>query len=266
MAEAMIRGLLDDGAIESDSISVNNRQDRERLRRLEEIYGVSASESKEGMLSDSDVIILAVKPGDFEECVEEMFPHVRRDHLVISVLAGIPSARIREFFPHNTIIRAMPNTSARIGAGITALSYPEDIDAANRRIARIIFESVGVVVTVDERLLDAVTGLSGSGPAYIYYIAEALADAGEELGLDREVALRLAVETIAGAGEMLKNGKAPIDLRREVTSAGGTTEAGIRILDRGDFSRTLKSAVEGAARRSREMAESCGSSDTRRAI
>ncbi len=266
MAEAMIRGLLERRSIEPHAISVNNRTGGARLRRMSEVYGVRTMESKRDVVSNADAIILAVKPVDFEECMKELVPHVREDQLLISILAGITSKHICEYLPRNVIARAMPNTSARVGAGVTALSYPRDIDPLDRNIVRIIFESVGAVVTVEECLLDAVTGLSGSGPAYIYYVAEALTDAGEELGLDREIALRLAVETIAGAGAMLKGDKPPVELRREVTSAGGTTEAGIEILDRREFSGILKAAVRGAAYRSREMAKLHRCPGTRRAI
>ncbi len=259
MAEAMIRGLLTSRSVSRDKIAVNNRRDAARLEFLSDTYGITTSDSKRALLRWADIVFLAVKPADLDDCMAEMGGLIGSRHLVISVLAGVTCALLRAHMPDvDWIVRAMPNTSARVGAGITAVARAGAEARPFDDAIETMFGSVGSVVFVEEQLLDAVTGLSGSGPAYIYLMAEAMAEAGVRLGLPPDTALRLSVETIAGAGAMMKTGIAPGDLRREVTSSGGTTEAGLEVLRRRGLAETLEAAVEGACRRSAELAVMAG--------
>ena len=258
MAEALIRGLLRNTSISPGSILVNNRGNAARLVGLKDRYGIVPEESKDVLCVRADLLILAVKPADIDVCTAQLEPYVRRDHLILSVLAGVRLAALAARLPRGRrIVRAMPNTSATVGAGITAITYPSDTDEDTRALVDSIFAAVGEVVSVAEDMIDVVTGLSGSGPAYIYLVAEALAEAGRKLGLSREIALRLAIETIAGAGAMMKSGVEPSSLRRQVTSAGGTTEAGLAILQDRGLSAMMEAAVDSASKRSRELADLC---------
>jgi pyrroline-5-carboxylate reductase len=182
---------------------------------------------------------------------------VSRDKLIISVAAGVPIAAIeRRLHPPMRIVRAMPNTPATVGAGATALSLGEHATEADLATATTIFDSVGTTVVLDESQMDAVTGLSGSGPAYLFLIIEALADAGVKVGLSRRASLQLAAQTVLGSAKLLiESGQHPGMLKDGVTSPGGTAIAGLHTLEAGGLRNVLMNAVEAATRRSRELGE-----------
>jgi pyrroline-5-carboxylate reductase len=222
MAEAIINGLISGGVCLSEHIKVTNRSSIERLNFLNQAYGVSVTKNKQETVEGASIIILAMKPKDVKAGIESIRDYVDSSQIIISVLAGISSETIRELFGKElSIIRAMPNTSAAIQRSATALACNSAVTADQLKQATGLFEAIGTVTLVLEHQLDAVTGLSGSGPAYVYYIAEALEKAAAETGLEKETAKALIAQTLLGAAEMLLTSqKEPALLRKEVTSPG----------------------------------------------
>lgn len=255
MGEALLKGLIKTGAARPGQIYASARRP-ERVKELAETYGLHGSTNAE-VARESDVIVLCVKPQILDQVLRNISADVSRDKLVISVAAGVPIAAIeRRLHPPMRIVRAMPNTPATVGAGATAISLGEHATDADLATARTIFDSVGLTVQLDESQLDAVTGLSGSGPAYIFLIIEALADAGVKVGLSRRAALQLAAQTVLGSAKLLiESGQHPGMLKDGVTSPGGTAIAGLHTLEAGGLRNVLMNAVEAATRRSRELGE-----------
>jgi pyrroline-5-carboxylate reductase len=253
MAEALISGVLSAGGYKAEQIHVAD-PDTARLDQLKQQYGVQISATNHEAVVSGDVIVLAVKPQVTAAVLKEIGEGLAK-RLVISVVAGVPLKRITEACgPRSRVIRAMPNTPAMVGEGMTALAIGPDIQAAEVAIARNIFESVGKVVPVEERLMDAVTGLSGSGPAYVFLLIEALTDGGVKMGLPRDTAGLLAAQTVLGTARMvLKTGQHPARLKDQVTSPGGTTIAGLHRLEQGGLRGLLIDAVEAATKRSQEL-------------
>ncbi|MBD1378745.1 pyrroline-5-carboxylate reductase [Metabacillus arenae] len=256
MAEAIIQGLIDGGMYLPEQIIVTNRSNIERLTYLKEEYGVNISANKQQVVQEASIVMLAMKPKDVCEGIESVREYIG-DQLVISVLAGISIQTIQEIFGSNIpIIRSMPNTSASIRMSATAIAASDRVTMEQIKITKHLFETIGLVTVVEEDQLDAVTALSGSGPAYIYYMVESLQDSAEKLGLEREVANNLILQTLAGAAEMLMQTNKPAALlRQEVTSPGGTTEAGIKTLQSYHFSEAVIHCVKQAAVRSCELKE-----------
>ena len=253
MAEALIKGVLASKIYKAEQIHVTD-PDTARLDHLKTQYGVQTGVTNHEAVVFSDVVILAVKPQVAAEVLKEI-GDVLAKRLVISVVAGVRLGRIIEACgPKARIIRAMPNTPAMISEGMTALAIGAEIEESEMRCARQIFESVGRVVRVDERFMDAVTGLSGSGPAYVFLMIEAMADGGVKMGLPREAASLLAAQTVLGAARMvLETGDHPARLKDQVASPGGTTIAGLHRLEQGGLRGILIDAVEAATRRSQEL-------------
>jgi pyrroline-5-carboxylate reductase len=255
MGEALIKGLLKTGAAKPAQVYASARRP-ERVQELAKTYGLHGVSNAE-VARESDVIVLCVKPQILDQVLRTISPDVARDKLVISVAAGVPIAAIeRRLHPPMRIVRAMPNTPATVGAAATAISLGEHATDADLATARTIFDSVGLTVQLEESQLDAVTGLSGSGPAYIFLIIEALADAGVKVGLSRRAALQLAAQTVLGSAKLLiESGQHPGMLKDGVTSPGGTAIAGLHTLEAGGLRNVLMNAVEAATRRSRELGE-----------
>jgi pyrroline-5-carboxylate reductase len=255
MAEALIRGLVRAGVVTADQIYGSDPRDerREELRRR---YEIRVSPGNVAVASESDILIMSVKPQVMINVLDEIAEHVRPSALVISIAAGIPIAVIEAKLPRSRVVRTMPNTPALVDAGATAVAAgghatDEDIQAARR-----IFNSVGMTVILDESQMDAITGLSGSGPAYIFLIIEALSDAGVKVGLSRYSAQALAAQTVLGSAKLLiETDEHPGKLKDMVTSPGGTAIAGLHTLEEGGVRTTLMNAVEVATRRSRELGE-----------
>ncbi|GAC1539347.1 MAG: pyrroline-5-carboxylate reductase [Myxococcales bacterium] len=255
MGEALVKGLIASKAAAPSQILVSARRP-ERVGKLVELYGVRGGSNAE-VARQSDVLVLAVKPQILDAVLRGIAQDVTRDRLVISVAAGVPIAAIeRRLSPPMRIVRAMPNTPATVGAGATAIALGEHATDQDLATAKTIFDSVGLTVVLDEVQLDAVTGLSGSGPAYIFLIIEALADAGVKVGLSRRSALELAAQTVFGSAKLLlESGQHPGLLKDGVTSPGGTAIAGLHTLEAGGLRNVLMTAVEVATRRSRELGE-----------
>jgi pyrroline-5-carboxylate reductase len=264
MAEALIRGLLARGVIPAERLWVTNRVNTPRLEALRDRFAVQITREKYALAEAASTLILAVKPKDMAQALDELRGLVHAEHLVISVAAGIPLATIEGALPDAAVIRAMPNTSAAVQESATVLAAGSRADATHLHDAEVIFRAVGDVAVVDEELLDAVTALSGSGPAYVYHLIEAMIHAGSELGLDGDLARRLAVQTLVGAARMLTETSAdPGELRRRVTSPGGTTMAALQTLEARGFARSVREAVDRAAQRSRELAGEFGGTGER---
>ncbi len=256
MADALIKGLLGRHVLLPDAIWATNRSNRERLAALQARYGICVTPTKPALLTASDVLILAVKPKDTRQVLAELGGKVRTNQLVISVIAGIPLAVLEATLVGVPLIRAMPNTSAAVLASATALTAGTHVTDEHLRTATRIFEAVGDTVAVPEEVLDVVTGLSGSGPAYVYRLIEAMIHAGTELGLTGDLARRLAVQTLIGAARMLaESAEDPAELRRRVTSPGGTTMAALGVLEDRGFALAVRDAISRAAERARELAQ-----------
>lgn len=257
MATALIRGLLRAGASRPEDLIAADPHP-EQLERLAGEFGVATVTDNREAAARADIVVLSIKPQVMAAVLDAIAPSVDDSKLVISIAAGVPIARIAERLGSLTrIVRAMPNSPALIGAGATAVAAGLNASAADLALARALFDSVGITVTVNEEMLDAVTGLSGSGPAYVFLIIEALADAGVKMGLSRQSALKLTVQTILGSARMLQEtGLHPAQLKDQVTSPGGTTSVGLHTLEAGGLRTTLIDAVERATARSRELGRS----------
>ena len=255
MGEALVKGLIGSGAARPLEIWVSARRP-ERVQELVRLYGVRGGSNAE-VAREADIVVLAVKPQILDQVLRGIAQELTHDKLVISVAAGVPIAAIeRRLNAPMRIVRSMPNTPATVGAGATAIALGEHATPQDLVVAKAIFDSVGLTVQLEEAQLDAVTGLSGSGPAYIFLIIEALADAGVKVGLSRRSAMQLAAQTVLGSAKLLiETGQHPGLLKDSVTSPGGTAIAGLHTLEAGGLRNVLMNAVEVATRRSKELGE-----------
>ncbi len=207
------------------------------------------------LLADSDVVFLAVKPQHISQALSSAYGHWQRRHLAVSIVAGVTLTTLGELVGSPArVVRVMPNTPCLIGSGASAFALGHSATQDDARIVQTLLTAGGIAAEVPERLLDAVTGLSGSGPAYVYLMIEALSDGGVRMGLPRELATRLAAQTVAGAAQMvLQTGQHPGQLKDAVASPGGTTIAGLHALETGGLRGTLMNAVIAATERAREL-------------
>jgi pyrroline-5-carboxylate reductase len=254
MAEALVKGLLRAHVADPAEIICTDRR-AERGPELTHRYGVRFQKDNLAAAAEASIVVLSVKPQAMNKLLEEIKPALDQSKLVISIAAGVPIEAIERKVGHGVrIIRTMPNTPALVGAGATALAPGEHATEDDLTQARALFEAVGMAVVVEEPLLDAVTGLSGSGPAYIFLIIEALADGGVKAGLARDQAQELAAQTVLGSAKLLiETGEHPGRLKDQVTSPGGTAIAGLEGVQAGGLRTTLMDAVEAATNRSREL-------------
>jgi pyrroline-5-carboxylate reductase len=254
MGEVIAGGIVGNMPVPASNVTVTDVV-KERLDFLKGKYGVNVTADNKAAVKSADIIILAVKPQSMGEALAGVKNLVDKKKLIISIAAGIPISFIESCLGRKLrIVRVMPNTPALVGAGATALApgdgaSPEDLVAATS-----IFDSIGITVNVKEELIDAVTGLSGSGPAYFFIIVDSLAKGGVLMGLPRDIAYKLAAQTMLGSAKLaLESGKHPMELRDMVTSPGGTTIAGIQALEEGGLRAALMEAVEAATLRSKEL-------------
>jgi pyrroline-5-carboxylate reductase len=254
MAEALIKGLVGGKMITPGHCRVFDVLPG-RLNHLQQTYGVQPGREAREVVNESRIILLAVKPQQVPQVLAEVGPHWSSEKLLISIAAGITLERLAGFFPSPpALIRVMPNTPALVLAGASALCKNATATDQDLEEAASLFGAVGETVQLDETHFDAVTGLSGSGPAYLFIILEALADAGVKLGLPRNIASRLAAQTMYGAGLMACNPDRTFgQLKEMVTSPGGTTMAGLYELEKAGLRGILMDAVEAATRRSKEL-------------
>lgn len=253
MAEALIGGILASQPAAAHSLlaadPVPQRQDLMKTR-----FGIRVSDDNREAVAWAEVVVLAVKPQVAGKVMEQIGPGMG-GRLLISIAAGVPIRRLTSFLaPEVPVVRVMPNAPAQVRAGISAMAFGGSITLEDQSYARALFEAIGRVVVVEEYLMDAVTGLSGSGPAFIFLAIEALADGGVKVGLPRQIAEQLAVHTVLGAARMvLETGTHPGRLKDLVASPGGTTMAGLHELERGRLRAALMAAVEAATARSVEL-------------
>ena len=253
MGAALVAGMLDAG-LDAESLAVAEA-DAARRHELETLLpGVRTAPSAPWVVGDADVVVVAVKPGDVAAVLEAAASALAADTLVVSIAAGVSIDALEAAAPGRPVVRAMPNTPALVREGVAAIASGTHASDAHVETARRLLGAVGAVVVVPESALDAVTGLSGSGPAYVFLLAEAMIEAGVLNGLPRDVATALVHGTIRGAGVMLTDtGDTAEQLRAAVTSPGGTTAAGLHALEVGAMRAAVLEAVSAATRRSREL-------------
>jgi pyrroline-5-carboxylate reductase len=254
MGEAIIKGLLQTGLVPPSSIAATDAR-ADRLQQMASQYGIRGLQSNRELVAGSDVVILAVKPQIMGAVLREVAPAVDRGRLLISVAAGVPVAALREALGKPArLIRVMPNTPALVLEGVTAIARADGLEAGDLELAQELFGAVGRAVVLDEDALDAVTGLSGSGPAYLFLVVEALVEGGVLAGLPRDVSAQLTTQLLVGTATLLaRSGQSPEQLRAAVTSPGGTTAAGLRALERAGIRAAFLDAVVAATERSREL-------------
>jgi pyrroline-5-carboxylate reductase len=254
MGEALVKGLVEANVVEGAALmAADTRADR--LAELDRRYGIRVAKDNIELVRESDVVVMAVKPQIMTPVLKEIAASLSRRQLVISLAAGVATATIRTAVGKDIrLIRVMPNTPALVLEGATAIAKAEGLEAGDLETAQEIFGAVGKVVVLDEDLMDAVTGLSGSGPAYVAVVIESLADGGVKMGLDRATAMILATQTVLGAAKLLlETGLHPGSLKDMVSSPGGTSITGIAALEEGGIRTTFIKAVERATLRSREL-------------
>jgi pyrroline-5-carboxylate reductase len=256
MGEALIKGLLHGHVCRPEQIICSDMRP-ERQKTIREAYGVKVTSRNTEVAKQSDIIILAVKPQIMKQVVDEIAKYLDLSKLIISIAAGVPLDAIESRAQKELkLIRVMPNICVSVREGASAISAGEHIVKEDLMIAKTIFDSVGKSLFIEESLLDAVTGLSGSGPAYIFLIIDALADAGVKVGLSRNDALILASQTLLGTAKMLiETGEHPGKLKDMVTTPGGTAIAGLHTLEEGGLRTTLMNTVEVASQRSKALGE-----------
>lgn len=250
MGGAILDGLMK-GDMDAKHLHLVEVRDEVR-KDFEQRYGISAASSINGNVSGSDVIILAVKPQNIREIISDLKPLIDAKALILSVAAGISISLMEGLLPDKQpVARSMPNIAAKVGESAVAICYNRHVGTKHRDMSRRIVSTIGMVVEVEEGRMDAVTGLSGSGPAFIFLMVEALADGGVLRGLPRETATALAIQTVYGAASMLREtGEHPAVLREQVTSPGGTTAEGLFKLEQGGFKHLVIDAVRAAAEKS----------------
>jgi pyrroline-5-carboxylate reductase len=256
MGEALMKGLLHSHLCRPEQIICSDVRP-ERLKTMKEVYGVKTTSSNSEVVKHSDIVILAVKPQILKQVVMDIARYLEPSKLMISIAAGVAMESIEMCAKKElNLIRVMPNICVSVGEGISAIASGKHATKEDRLVAKAIFDSAGKSLFIDEYLLDAVTGLSGSGPAYIFLIVDALADAGVKVGLARSDALLLASQTVLGSAKMLiETGEHPGRLKDSVTSPGGTAIAGLHTLEEGGLRTTLINAVEVATLRSQVLGE-----------
>ena len=253
MATALIEGVVASGAFAKSEIVVSDRY-AAAVESVVAKCGVRRAESNAAVAAEAEVIVCCVKPTDAGEALAAV-KSADAGKLVISIMAGVSISKIQELSGSKArVIRVMPNTPALVHKGAAAYALGEGTLAADEQVVQKIFSAVGTIACVKESLLDAVTGLSGSGPAYVYLVIEALSDAGVLMGLPRDLSLQLAAQTVSGAAEMvLTTGLHPAQLKEQVTSPGGTTIAGVAALEKAGLRSALLSAVKAATERSVQL-------------
>ncbi len=255
MAEALIRGILKADLVAPANVFASDISE-ERLQLLRGQLGIQTTPKNEDVLRSADTIFLCVKPQQVDSVLSEMKSHFDAErHLLASIAAGVPTARMEKHLPEGSrVVRVMPNTPVLVGLGAACICGGQSTRKEDLDTVEALLSSASVVLQVKEPMMDAVTGLSGSGPAYLFYLVEAMVDAGTAEGFSREEASTLAIRTCLGAARMLEEtGASPEELRRRVTSPNGTTQAALEQLEGHGVKALLTSAVRRAAERSREL-------------
>ena len=257
MATALARGVVAARLVKPGQIRASDPLHTARIAFAKTVVGAKAVGSNADVAKFANVLVVAVKPGMVSDLLSEIRDHVTPEHLVISIAAGVPIAKFERGLRKRTrVIRVMPNTPALVGAGAAAFALGKNATEEDAALAQKLFSAVGIVFQVKEYLIDAVTGLSGSGPAYVYVAIEALSDGGVAAGLPRDIASGLAAQTVLGAAKMvMETGQHPGVLKDMVASPGGTTIEGLHELEKARFRGALINAVRAAADKSRKLGQ-----------
>lgn len=254
MAQALARGFVVAGLVEGRQVAAFDPANQAIEAFCAAVPGAQPAADNRGVAEKSDVVFLAVKPQNVAGVLGDLRGHFGNDKILISIAAGVRLKALSDGIGGGRIVRVMPNTPCLVGLSASAYSLGPNTTPADGELVAELLGAVGRALPVDEKLLDAVTGLSGSGPAYVYVMIEALTDGGVRMGLPREVAAALAAQTVKGAAEMvLTTGEHPATLKDRVASPGGTTIAGLQALEAGGIRATLMAAVEAATRRATEL-------------
>jgi pyrroline-5-carboxylate reductase len=252
MGEAILSRLLSQGVYQPDQVLVSE-PNGDRQKYLTSTYNIQVTADNKATLSATEVILLAIKP-QILDVVREQLENVKTEAVIISILAGVTLSRLEQAFPEIPVIRVMPNTPATVGAGMTAIASGKLATSSHVDLANSIFGAVGEVVEVPEYMMDAVTGLSGSGPAFVALMIEALSDGGVASGLPRAIATKLAIQTVLGTAQLIQETNLhPGQLKDQVTSPGGTTIAGVATLEKLGFRSAVMEAVKSAYQRSQAL-------------
>ncbi len=256
MAEAMIKGIIKAGLINKGNIVATDIK-KERLKYIRKTTGVVTFLNNQKVVKLADIVFLSVKPRAIEQVLNEIGGRLLPDQLIISIAAGVTTSYIEKRVNKNVpLIRAMPNIPVLIGQGMSAICRGKYAHLSHERIAERILGSVGKVIKCQEEEMDAITALSGSGPAYLFYILEVLIEAGKKMNLSCEVSRILSEQTILGAIELInKTGIEPVKLRKKVTSPGGTTEQALKYLEEKDFGRIFIEAIKRARKKAEELSK-----------
>ncbi len=249
MAEALIKGIRQSGV---KDITVSEPREERRIY-LEKTYSVKATPDNKEVVKNSNIIILAVKPQNMDEVTAGIADSVTADKIIVSIAAGVTLSYLSSRLKTSNIIRVMPNTPALVQEGISVLTLCECVADKEMVLVRDIFMSVGKVLVLPEKYMDAVTAVSGSGPAFIALFVEKMADAGVVAGLNRDNAYELAIQTLIGTAKLLETGMPPDKLREMVTSPGGTTAAGLKVFEEKGLKDIVSAAIEAATNRSKEL-------------
>lgn len=256
MAEAIVSGMVKETVTSPQNITVMNKADEERLLQLHKKYGVSVICPNKKALTEADLIVLATKPQDIHQALTDIRPFLKDDAAILSVVAGISIASIEQNIGSRPIARSMPNTSATIGKSATGIAFNTAVNDTLKAAICTLLEAIGLVQQVEEEQLHIVTALSGSGPAYIYYLVEAFEEISIAEGLTKDIARSLTIQTLEGAAAMLKEtGEEPAVLRENVTSPNGTTAAGLKALADGQFKEIIAKCIIAATERSKELSQ-----------
>jgi pyrroline-5-carboxylate reductase len=256
MGGALVGGLLASGWRRAEDIVVTARRS-ERLEELTEQFGVEATLDNAAAVVGAEIVVLAVKPQDIESLLADIAAHVNPDHTILSIVAAIPTSFIEARLGSDVpVVRAMPNTPSVVHEGMAGIAAGRHADESHLKLANEVLEHVGRVVTVPENYLDAVTAISGSGPAYFALLAEAMIEAGILLGLSREISTQLVIQTMLGSAKLLRDTHMhPVELREMVTSPGGTTTRAIQVLEQSGVRAAFLNAIQAAMERSQELAQ-----------
>ncbi len=253
MGSALVAGLVESG-FDADRIVIAEADPARRHELEQDLAGVRVAPSGSWAVADAEVVVVAVKPADVAGVLESCLASLAADALVVSIAAGVSLDALEALVPGRPVVRAMPNTPALVGEGVAAIAGGRDATDDHLAMTQRLLEAVGTCVVVSEPLMDVVTGLSGSGPAYVFLLAEAMIEAGVLNGLPRDIAATLVHGTIRGAGVMLTDSGEPAEaLRAAVTSPGGTTAAGLRALEHASVRSAVIDAVTAATAKSRDL-------------
>jgi pyrroline-5-carboxylate reductase len=253
MGQALLKGLFSCGYDPQNVLPVEVSSSKRK--EIKEAFGMDTAEKIPESIGECQAVVIAVKPGDVSMVFKELSPHLKDNQIIISVAAGISLEFMKSTLPEELpLVRAMPNIAARVGKAAVAICFNEKVSEKQKKTARKVMESIGTVIEIDEKLMDAVTGLSGSGPAFVFMMIEALAEGGVLMGLPREKALQLAVLTVHGAADyLLETQQHPSVAKEMVASPGGTTVEGILQLEEGGFRGLIMQAVKRAAEKARSL-------------